>query len=316
MSDQLATNTANSEAAQVTDVQSEQASEALENDSTVEAVAQEETKAEEKALPKKLKKLKLKVNQKEIEEELPFEIDEDPKVIDYLTRQLQLAKMGQLKAQDYSNLQKDIGGFFDKLKSDPMSVLTDPELGIDVKQLAAKVIEQEIEASKKSPEQLEKEKLEAELKSLRDEREKEKETFQQKELERLQEQAYMEYDRQISDALESSTLPKSPYTIKKMAEYMLMAVEEGLNVEAKDIVPLVEEEMKKDLAEMFKVMPEDVIEQLLGKDVLTKLRKRNVAKAKEAAAISQAKAMPDVGKNTGKKEVPVEKQSFRNFFGV
>jgi len=265
-----------------------------------------------------LNKLKLKIDQKEYEEELPFDIPDDPQVVDYLTRHLQLSKMGQTRAQQYKDLEKEVSDFIKQLKADPESILSDPSLGIDLKKLAAKVIEKDIVDSQKSPEQLEKEKLQAELKAEKEEREREKSEYEKREFARLQDQEYERYDVLISDALSKSDLPKTPYTVKKIADYMLLGLQQGLNVEPQDIIPLVKEEMHKDLKEMFGLMPDEVIEQIIGKDILTRMRKKNVAKAKEKGTPPTPvnKALVDTGKKTEQKVDGKSKQTFKDFFGV
>src|ERR1700761_886672 len=136
----------------------------------------------------RIKKLKLKVDGKDYEETVNLDDDE------YLTRNLQLAKAAQKRMGEYAALERDVKSFIEALKKDPAKVLADPTIGIDVKQFAAKVIEQQIENAKKSPAQLEKERLEAELKELKDQQKKQQEEFQQREFQRLQEQAYENYD--------------------------------------------------------------------------------------------------------------------------
>ena len=49
---------------------------------------------------RKLNALRLKVDGQELEEELPFEIPDDPEAVEYMTRQLQMAKMGSKRAQE------------------------------------------------------------------------------------------------------------------------------------------------------------------------------------------------------------------------
>src|SRR5574343_489951 len=82
------------------------ANESLEGQESEEAVEGQEaapTPAEEKKqeaeLKKTLKKLKIKFNGKEFDEELPFEISDDEKSREYMTRQLQMSKLSQSKAQ-------------------------------------------------------------------------------------------------------------------------------------------------------------------------------------------------------------------------
>lgn len=267
------------------------------------------------AVKKALKQLKLKVDGKEYTEDLPFEIPDDPKAIEYMQRQLQLGKMGQSRAQQFTELQKQVGSFLERLQKDPKGALSDPNIGVDVKQLARQVIEEEIANSQKSPEQLEKEKLEAEIKELKANQKREKEEADKREFDRLQETAYEQYDMQITKALEGSELPKSPYVIKKMAEYMLLGLQNGMDVTPEDILPLVRDEIQGDIKDMFSALPDEVVEKMVGKDKLNSLRKKKVAKA-TTPPTPLAKSIKDVAAKPGTKEEPQKPQRYRDFFKI
>lgn len=266
---------------------------------------------------KKIKQLKIKVFGNEITEDLPFEIDDDPKVIEYMRKQLQMAKASQKAMQDKSQLEKEVGSFLEELKKNPRKILSDPRVSVDLKKMAAEIIEEEIEQSKKSPEQIEKEKLEARLRELEEERKKEKEERDQLELERRTEASMIQYDQMMTKALEKSDLPKSPYVVKKMADYMLLGLNNDLDLKPEDVVPLVQEEIKNDLKEMFSVMPDEVIEALVGKEVFNRVRKKNVAKAKSATPPPPVKSQV---KDTGIKSTPSsdkkEVVDYKKFFGI
>lgn len=269
------------------------------------------SKAQKKAAEKQLKKLKLKIDGEEFEEEF------DPNDDKYLTEQLQLAKVARKRMNEKSLIEKEVVKFIEDLRKNPRKALSDPAIGLDLKQLAAQIIEEEIENSKKSPEQLEKERLQSELQALKEERDREKEDFRKKEFERIKEQEFERYDSLMSQALERSDLPKSPYVVKKMADYMLLGLEAGKDVSPDDILPLIREEIQSDLKEMFAIMPDEVIEQLIGKDKLNSLRKKNIAKAKQAASNPAVKA-PTKTQSTGV-TTPTKadsKQTFKKFFGM
>ena len=274
------------------------------------------TPAEKAEAKKTLKQLKIKFNGKEYTEDLPFEIPDDDKAREYMTKQLQLSKQAATKAQDYSELEKEVRSFVEELKKNPRRVLSDPNICVDINQLADQIIEEEIQNSQKSPEQLEKEKLEAELRSIKEEREKEKKELQEKEFERVQAQEFERYDMLITQAIEKSDLPKSPYIVKKMADYLLLGIQEGLDVSPDDVLPLVREEMQNDLKEMFALMPEEVVEQIVGKDVINKIRKKQVAKAKQGPASNVSNVKKEVESPSGKKSEAGEKKSFKEFFGI
>jgi hypothetical protein len=297
----------------------ESSSESFESPSVegaVEGVEVAASPAEAKAAAKeaaRLRSLRLKVDGREIDEELPFEIPDDPEAVEYMKRHLQMSRMGTKRAQEYAQLEKEIRQLITEGTKNPRKLLK--ELSIDERELARQIIEQEIENSQKSPEQLEKERIEEELRSLKEEREKEKQQFEQKEFERLQEQAYEKYDQQMTAALESSNLPKEPYVVKKIADYMLVALQEGYDVSAEDVIPLVKQELEKDIQTLINAMPDEALEQFLGKQRLANFRKKNLAKAKEAVAVSSAKAVKDTGGKTTVKE-PDKKISYKDFFGV
>ncbi len=275
--------------------------------------AENGTPKEQAQAKKMLKSLKIKFNGREYDEALPFEIPDDEASTKWMREQLQRSKLASSKAQEYSSLEKDVKAFIEELKTNPRKALANPAINVDLKKLAQEMIEEEIEDAAKSPEQLKAEKLEKELAEIKAEREKEKETGRQKEFERLQEQETERYDQAMTKALEGSTLPKSPYVIKKMADYMLMGLQEGLDLQPSDVISIVENDMRADLAEMFKAMPEDVIEALVGKDVLGRIRKKNIAK-KMTPPVPVKSAIKDVAAETKKPEA--KKVDFKSFFGI
>lgn len=261
---------------------------------------------------KKIKKLKLKFNGKEVEEDLPFEVEEQH--ADWLIKQRQKAMLADHKAREYAQLEQEVGAFIQELRKNPKKALTNPAIGLDVKELAASILQEEIERSQKTPEQLRAEEAEAKLQELMEEREREKKDLELKQLEMLTEREYERYDNLMSSALESSDLPKSPYVVKKMTEYMIMAVENGIDIDPKDVLPLIREEIHSDIQQMFGAMPVEVIEQIMGKELLGKLKSKRVASAKAPVPIKAA--VKDVAISKEEKKEPVKKQTVRDFFGV
>ncbi len=128
---------------------------------------------------------------------------------------------------------------------------------------------------------------------------------------------YERYDTLISKAIETSDLPKSPYVVKKIADYMLLGLNEGIDVSPEDVLPLVRDEIQNDLREMFAVMPDEVIEKIVGKDVFNRVRKKNVAKAKSAPQPVKS-AIKDTGaaSKASASSSDAQKKTFRDFFGV
>lgn len=298
------------------DQQGEQVADLSEEAAAEELQALEEKPKLSKEEKKMLKELKIKFNGKEYTEKLPFEIPDDESSRDYMSKQLQMSRMAQAKAQEYAHLRKQTDTLIDELRKNPRKILSDPAIGVDLKKFAAEFIEEELKNAEKSPEQLEREALQRELEELKAQREKEKEEFRSKELERMTNEATERYDQQITAALSTSDLPKSPYVVKKIADYMHMGIEAGYDISPADILPLVRDEIHNDIKEMFGAMPEDVIENMIGKDVFTKVRKKNIAKAKEKQAPAPLKSsVQDVGAKKAEPAKPAQKINYKNFFG-
>lgn len=274
-----------------------------------DAKADKAEKKEEKKLEKQLKKLRIKYNGKE--EDVEF----DPNDEEFLRKQFQLAKLGTANAGKYSQLENEVKTFIENLRKDPAAALSDPSVGVDLKQLAKQVIEQEIENSKKSPEQLEKEKIEKELKKLKADYDKEKQERTEREKARLKGEALERYDTMVSNALSKSDLPKAPYVVSKFADYMLLGLEHGIEVTPDDLLPIIREEVLEDMRSMVHIMPDDVLETFLGKDRIKGIRKKAVAKVK--AAPVNAAAIKDTGadKKAEQKQEPEKKQTAKSFFG-
>jgi hypothetical protein len=81
-----------------------------------EPQTQEQKIEEQKQEARKIKALKLKVYGQEIDEELPFEIDDNPEVVEYLTKQLQMSKAAQRAMQEKGSFEKQVQAFFENLK--------------------------------------------------------------------------------------------------------------------------------------------------------------------------------------------------------
>jgi len=263
----------------------------------------EEKKAKE--VEKRLKKLKLKVDGEEFEEELDLDNDEA------LIKHLQMSKMGQKRAQEKADQDKMMKAFLNDLDANPFETMK--KLGKDPEALIEAYINEQMERAKKTPAELEAEQLKAELKAYKEQREREQNDFQTKEMERLQQQAFQQYDTQMEETLKKSGLPQDAYTVKKMADYMVAVLEMGHDVTPQDVVDLVKAERHSDIQAHLSSLNEDEIEELLGQQTLNKLRKRRIAKSQETQK-SLGNKVVETGKIGKVAETPKQKQSFKDFF--
>lgn len=281
------------------------------NESSTEAQAapaiDDLSKSEQKEIVKQLKKFKLKVDGKEIEEEIDLSDEEG------LTKRFQLGKAAQKRMQEATELKKAAEEFIDMLRTNPRRVLSDPNISVDLKKLAQEIINEEIENASKSPEQLEKEKLQKELEELREKYKKDEEERKKNSFERLQAEQEEKIQNDIEGALKTSNLPKTPYTVRKMAEMMMLALQNNIDLSPKDLVPLLRKQMSTDIKDLFSASGDEVLEELLGKDNISRLRKRTVAKVKEQQVAQTANSVKQTGTEGKSEKKEPQRMSIKDF---
>lgn len=270
---------------------SEEESEEEEGESEEEEESKEEKKAKEEAR----KAWKLKVGGKEVE------ITDEEELI----KRAQMGYSADEKWQEAAKMRKELESFVKVLQTNPTAALE--QLGYNVDELAESHIQRRIEEMQKSPEEIEREKLQREIEELRQREKAREEELRAKEMEQVQEKYAMQIENEISDALDSSkTLPKSPYVVKRIADALLLAMNNGYHdVQVSDVLPVVESDIKSEIQDMFSAMPEEVVESIVGKNTLNKLRKRRVKKAKQAP--KKPKVEP-----TGRAEINAAKEKQAN----
>jgi hypothetical protein len=269
-----------------------------------------ETKKKAEAAAKKA--YKLKVGGKDVE------VDESE-----LLKRAQMGYSADEKWQEAAKMRKQMEGFIQLLQNDPEKALE--QMGYDVDKLAEARIQRRIEEMQKSPEQLEREKLQKELQEMKARDEQREAEYRAKETQRIQDQYAIELENDISSALDNNAygFPKTPYVVKRIADTMILAVQEGIrtnnpnlkNISAKDVLPIVEEQIKQELREMYSASPDEVFETLVGKDRLNKYRRSKIKKTAKPASANDVKP-------TGTKELqkmqesqePKKKLSAKDFF--
>lgn len=250
--------------------------------------------SEEKELSEKEKKeakrlWKLKVQGKDLD------VDEEE-----LIKRAQMGYSADQKWQEAAQVKKQVEQFIGMLQKDPVEALS--QLGFNVDEIAEKHIQRRIEEMQKTPEQVEREKLQREVEELRKKEKEREQKAQELEKQRLQEKFAIEFEQDILSSLDDpkSGLPKSPYFIKRVADTMIFAMQNGYkDIKAKDAIAIIKDEVRKELHEMYQASPDEVFEELVGKDRLTKYRK---AKIKNKKTVPNADIKP-----TGQAEMKAEK---------
>lgn len=308
--------TSKEEIAKATDEMFTSEDEALEaSEQTVEdaAISAAEAKGDisKKEAQELRKKLKLKVDGEEFEEEIDFNDEES------LKKHLQKSKAFDKRLKEFSSYKNNVDKMIKLLQDDPESFLE--QAGLNVDEFAEKRLKKAVENMKKSPEQLANEKMQKELEDLKKRLKEEEDSKQQQEMERLRNEQAAAVQSEIETALESgkTKLPKkNPFVIQKIAQNMVLAMKNGYpNVTAMDVLPIVEKQWKEELRSYFDASTEDIMEDLVGRTNLDRYRKQRISAARKAASQTQTakQAVQDTG-ITRKEEPKKEQKTFKKMF--
>lgn len=250
------------------------------------------------------KKFQLKVNNKIKDVEIDLGNEEEVK------KYLQKALAADEKFAQAAQTQKMMEALIVALKTDPIAVLSHPDLGVDVKKLAEMILTKELEDAQKTPEQKRIEELERILKEKEEKERMLEEQRKMAELDKLEKEIMVSLEKDIDEALKSSSLPKSPYVVKRLASTLLDAIELGYtDVTVKQILPFVEQQIYSELQQIFDVSPDTVLPSLLekfaGKKNLDRYRKSILSKLK-AKPVEKPK-IDDLGKKSTDNDKSAEK---------
>jgi hypothetical protein len=112
---------------------------------------------------------------------------------------------------------------------------------------------------------------------------------------------------EIMQAIDSGSLPKSPYIINKMAQLASIAFDNGIDVNMKDLAPIVKNMYKRDMAAMVSGMSDDEIEEVVSSDRIKSIRNARIQAAR--GKVAQATKIVDTGsKAPTKKETPIQRR--------
>lgn len=272
---------------------------------------QAEKQAEIKAAQKKKFNLKVRGKVKDVEIDLGNEAE--------LQKMIQKAFAADETFEEAALTRKQMEFLIHELKTNPIGVLQHEALGVNIKELAQKVMEQELEDMAKSPQQKRIEELEKALKEKEELEKKSAEEKRQEQMLRMQIEQQQELDESIADAITKSALARNPYTIQRVVDTMIAAVEMGyVNVTPHEIMPFVEQKLTEELQNFFETSPDETLEHLIGKKRLDNYRKAKVAKAKPAPA-EPIKNIKDTGKSgvasESKAKTPPKEFKVKDLFG-
>jgi hypothetical protein len=261
---------------------------------------------------KRIKQLEIKYNGKTEKVDLPFEIDEEHS--DFMRKQLQMAKMASAKSQEAAGWERDIVSMLNQIQENPRKFFQDPRYGVDLKKVAAEILQEEYERSQKSPEELQKETEQEERRKFLEEKEawekKKKDDENTVKLDAIAQQ----YDNIMATSMDKFDIPKTAEAMSRMAHFMSLEIARGYEPDMDVIGQYVEDSYSNEYKTLLKNLSPEKRRKLLGEEIFEEDRKQRVAKMKKAPPTAK-NVTQDVTKNTSKTE-PKTRLTFKQRFGV
>ena len=205
-------------------------------------------------------------------------------------------------AKQQEKLVKEIA---EMIQTNPFELLK--RAGYDPRQLAEEYLTQAIEEDMLPENEKELRKVRYEKEELERQYKEELSRREQEQMDVAIQQAQQEISNNIIDALENSSLPKSPEVVKRIANYMLIAEQKGINVNPKQVIPLVEEDFRNLNSQILRSLDPTKRISYIGEDLLKQIRQDDLARLKT----SQSQSSQSVPKSRQPDNKKITKEEFR-----
>ena len=218
--------------------------------------------------------------------------------LDDLKKYANLGMASQDKFEEAAEGRRKLQEVVSTLGDNPWQVLE--KMGKDPVEMAEKFLADKYKLEMMSDEEKEVYNIRKENEQYK--RQSELSTRQQQEaqLKQATEIAKANYEKEFTTALEAVELPKTPATLKRVADYVQQGLTTGIEVTASEAASLVAEDLMNEQKEVMSALDAEKLEKVLGKDLLKKLKKHDLKKIKDPQAGNRAVK----GKKTRKGKAP------------
>lgn len=198
--------------------------------------------------------------------------------LESLKKFAQIGKAGQSKFEEATKLRKEAESLKERLKNDWVGALK--ELGIDPREATEKFLSERLREEMLSPEEKAQQAKDKEHMTLKEklaalEAEKEQAKYDQ---ERQQYEAQLE--KEIPQALEKVGLPRSPASLRRIANQLMIAMEGGYEMSVEEAAELAKSEIQGELSQLLSMGGR--YEDLIPASVAEKLMEAHLGKVKSA----------------------------------
>jgi len=211
------------------------------------------------------------------------------------------------KFAEAATMRKQAEQFLHLLRTDPKSILLNPKLGLDMKQLAQEILLEDINLEMMTDEQRELHLTKKKLADVEREKAESQQRIEQQQQAELVKRHSAEYEKDIMTTLETAGLPKTRSTVRDMAYFMSEGLRLGVPLKAADVVDLVKQKYTTAFTDMFASADGQMIANLLGEAGLKKIREFEMQRLSQPGGGAPPHTPPPAG--SGTPPPPVKKLS-------
>jgi len=235
---------------------------------------------------KLIKKLKLKVDGEEIEEEI--DLNDEARLI----KELQLARAAKKRMQEAQDAKRQAFDLVSQFDKDPATLLK--RLGPKGREIAEQVLLEQLQLDSMPPEQRRLMELEQELSRYKQQEELTKKQQEEEKMAQLEAQQAEILQNKIIDGLKKAQAPTTPEAVKRMASIYLKNMELGLELDPYDLAEEYKKEVQGYLSNTFKDASIEQLIAMFGPDVIKKLRQHDVKQMNEKNKMKASKISADM----------------------
>lgn len=232
-----------------------------------------------------------------------MEVDDDE-----LKRGYSHNKAAEKKMQEAAMSKKEAAEVMRMLREQPKEAMR--RLGLNPRQFAEMVINEELQEAMLSPKDRELRDYKAQVARYQADEQRAMQEYKQQQQEAETARLTEQIQTQMIDALQSSGIPQTSYTVMRIIHYMEAADKAGFHdITPQDVIEHVKKDYYSDFKAYLGAVPEDAIEALLGSDVVGRIAKSTVAKGMPNSTVPKTV-------NAGIQRKPAEKKvlSPREYF--
>lgn len=224
-----------------------------------------------------------------------------------LLKGYQRARAANQRFEEAAKIRRQADQLIAALQQDPISLLTNPKLGINFDEIAEKHLLRKLENEMLTPEQRQAREMQEKLSQYEQQEAKRQEELQAQQFEAAKHQARADYERRFVEVLDKANIPKTAETVSRMARYLQESLRRGYEPDLYDVADMVREDMLAEQRALLAAVPDDRLDSVLGEESLEKVRKALLAKVQGGVTgVNQ----PPVAKPQQQERVPKHMDEF------